>query len=153
MASYLSSTCLIMHTTHTGIIVTNDLNVILRYTAYDATRESVRTSSQDTEQRKEMRGMEERRYRYNCRTSERNARREAQPEHMTHASLFSSEHASFASSSSRACFRSRAAANSGSFSAARRCASSSPAKLSACESAGVRGSTGDATGQRTRQRG
>jgi len=66
----------------------------------------------------------------------------AQPEHITHASLFSSEHASFASSNSRAFLRNSAAANSGSFSAARRCASSSPAKLSSRESAGVSGYDG-----------
>ena len=29
----------ITHTTHTGIAVTNNLNMILRYTAHDATRD------------------------------------------------------------------------------------------------------------------
>jgi len=40
----------------------------------------------------------------------------AQPGHITHAALFSSEHASFASSNSRAVLHNNAPANSGSFS-------------------------------------
>jgi hypothetical protein len=114
--------------------VTDD--AILHYKTYTA--QSMRTSSQDKETKKRN---ELCRYRCNCGG---NARRDTQPEHMTHTSLFSSEHASLASSSSCACFYSKAATNSGSFSAACRCDSWSPANPSACESARVSGSTGEA---------
>lgn len=80
--------------------------------------------------------------RYRCDIIWQRANSNTQPEHITHASLFSSEQASFASSNSRAFLRSNAAAKSGSFSAARRCASSSPAKASSCDSAGVSGYDG-----------
>ena len=53
---------------------------------------------------------------------------------MTHASLFSNEHCNLASSSSRSCFLSRAAANSGSASAALRVFSSRESAASEVES-------------------